>query len=643
MPETSRLTWRKKKTSALPTRRLLLFLVGLMLLSFSLPPFFNFPVLKFWLIPLGVIYLGLLAVSPRLWLYVLPFAAISVDLSPITGRSLYNEFDFLVLLTLANGLLFNRYRFEVYKPTMALAVVLFFLVFVALGYRDWSAFFAPPRAEMMSYHLSPHFSYMTLKGLLWGLLLVPMWGYLLGENKLRATQAFVIGMLISAILLAAGTLYDVLVAHNLLGQQITELQQKLALQSQFSTLQFSSKADAGFALLFTPALLYAVFQGNKMLRTAGMIGLGLIGSALILRADAVTLLWVVTAMVGYALLSVRTARQNAVSASIPRGPWYIAGLFLIASAAIAIQSSDRITADETPDGTTLPWQALATATDSSVFYITGNGVGQLPAKYLKTHPSQRSAAGSYAIAQGDAGQVIQLTGGDDVYLGQRVPVIAFTDYKIELQLRTKRNAVVELSLCELPVAIGHARCKTQTLRLRNNDGAFYTVTTPINSVEIGRRNFIGSHDTLLVLHSPTAGNTLEIDSVSLATDDFNLLGNGSFERGLDRWFHYAGDKRPPWIHATLLQRFVFELGLLGTASLLVIAGFVFRNLLQKRSTDSLNPVYAIAVLTILSYGLIADPIVAPRTAWLFWFFVGAGVAQLKRSPRKRASSGKPAI
>ncbi len=123
-----------------------MIVAGLVLLALALSPFFSFPWLQFWLLPLAAIYLFLLLVLPRLWLIVLPLATVGLDLTPFTGRLAYNELDLVFLVTLASGLLYGRYRFKVFAPNPASIVLLLYVVVLALGYSGWTVFCAAPRA-----------------------------------------------------------------------------------------------------------------------------------------------------------------------------------------------------------------------------------------------------------------------------------------------------------------------------------------------------------------------------------------------------------------------------------------------------------------------------------------------------------------
>ena len=122
---------------------------------------------------------------------------------------------------------------------------------------------------------------------------------------------------------------------------------------------------------------------------------------------------------------------------------------------------------------------------------------------------------------------------------------------------------------------------------------------------------------------------LEIDAVQFSADGFNLLRNGSFRDGLDYWFSYNDFSHLPWhVKNTFLQVW-FETGLLGLCLFLALLFFLGRAAWRPQSVDSLVPVYVTGVLTLCVFGLFGSPLDSVRVSWLFYFFLGSGLASLR--------------
>ena len=264
-----------------PAPRFIKLFLGLVLLVVALPPFLRFPWLDFWLVPVALLYLLLLLLLPRLWLIVLPLATVGLDITPFTGRFAYNELDLLFLLTIASELLFGRYRFGVFAPGAGTVALFLYLAVVVLGYSGWSFLAQPPRAETGNPYHSGVYAYKVVKGMFWGVALVPMWGYLLGVDKARAVNTLVTGFSCAALLLGLVVLWErvslgVVLDGSAWRQQLSsllDLTSSYRVTGLFSDMHTGGEALDGVVLLLLPVSLYAVLNGDKAtwLRLLGAI------------------------------------------------------------------------------------------------------------------------------------------------------------------------------------------------------------------------------------------------------------------------------------------------------------------------------------------------------------------------------------
>ena len=303
-----------------------MLLVGLVLLLLALPPFFDFPRLDFWLLPLAAIYLFLLFLMPRLWLIVLPLATVGLDITPWTGRFTYNELDLLFLVTLASGLLYGRYRFRVFAPSPAIIVLLLYLVVIALGYTGLIFFVLPPQAGLDNPYYGSEYAYKVLKGLVWGVSLVPMWGYLLAVNKQRAVNYLVIGMSLTAVLLGLIILWERGTLGVLLGgsawyhvvSSLLDLTSSYRVTGIFSDMHTGGEAIDGVLLLLLPATLYGVVYGRatwmRLLGAAGFMALAYVTLVGFTRATYAAF---VIGLACYGALTLWSRRTSGLSLPIP--------------------------------------------------------------------------------------------------------------------------------------------------------------------------------------------------------------------------------------------------------------------------------------------------------------------------------------
>jgi O-antigen ligase len=135
---------------------------------------------------------------------------------------------------------------------------------------------------------------------------------------------------------------------------------------------------------------------------------------------------------------------------------------------------------------------------------------------------------------------------------------------------------------------------------------------------------------------------IEIGSVALECDDYNMLRNAAFADGLDHWFYYSDFSRLPWNVKNLFLNIWFEIGGLGLVLFLTMLVLLGYTNFERHAPDSLLPVYTAGVVTLCLFGLFYSPLDSARVSWIFYFFIGAGLAKLRlaskslqTSPRKR--------
>ncbi|MFK8050861.1 MAG: hypothetical protein AB8B81_20715 [Halioglobus sp.] len=252
-----------------------------MILVLALPPFFQFPWLGFWLVPLAVLYFCLILLMPRAWLIVLPLATVGLDITPWTGRFAYNELDLLFLLTISSGLILGRYRFKVFAPNLALLVLLAYVLVASLRFTGWGALLIPPGEGASNPYYGVEYSYKVFKGMLWGILLVPMWGYLLAGDKRRSVYMLVIGVSAAALLLGLTVLWERGTLGILLGgaawyhvvNSLFDLSSSYRVTGIISDMHTGGEAIDGIILLFLPITLYGAIYGRvAWLRIFAAIG-----------------------------------------------------------------------------------------------------------------------------------------------------------------------------------------------------------------------------------------------------------------------------------------------------------------------------------------------------------------------------------
>jgi hypothetical protein len=739
--------------------RMVMLLVGLVILVVALPPFFDFPWLRFWLLPLAAIYLFLLMILPRLWLFALPLATVGLDIAPFTGRFIYNELDLVFLVTLASGLLSGRYRVMVFNPGPTTIVLFCYLVVIALGYSGWKYFLLTPGTEFDNPYYTSEYAYRAIKGMVWGIALVPMWGYQLAVDKPRSVNALVAGMSAAALLLGlivlwergtVGVMLSGLAWYHWLSS-LLDLSSSYRATGIFSSMHTGGEAFDGVVLLLLPATLYAATYGRAVwLRVLGALGLLTLAYVTLMGFTLATYCAFIIAIMLYAFFTFRARRSNGMSFSIPlvdtgvamavctlaavlayrfagshglasygvllalaygakrvqlppwtthvitglavlcvvfavsahiRGVWVeasfggalvialglvasyvcacrlfektgataeldrlflLAGIVLlpalIAFALAGYQINDRESraAGDLENRESL-WKNVISSSDDGVWRgLFGNGTGSFPGNYIKQYPEYVKNVGSFKITREQNRDVLRLVGGRDLKLGQRVSIDPYTNYTVNIHLRAEQGASFEIGLCERNlIYTGNVmpRCVFERLAFDATDGAFEQYSMEINSASIAEQGSLRRWPTVMTLNYDKPDSVVEIDAIDLSRDGFNILQNTSFKRGLDYWFPYSDFFHRPWhIQNTYLQVW-YESGWLGFGLLLVLVALLVQKNFQRHAHDSLLPAYTTGVLTICVFGLFGSPLEAARVSWMFYFFLAAGLANLRRQPR----------
>lgn len=741
-------------------------LAGLTLLVLALPPFFSFPWLEFWLLPLAAIYLFLLSVLPRLWLIVLPLATVGLDLAPITGRFAYNELDLVFLVTLASGLLYGRYRFKVFSLSLSIIVLFLYLLVIALSYSGWTFFVLPPRAAVDNPYYTSEYAYKVLKGTLWGVALVPMWGYLLAVDKRRAVNMLVTGMSFAVLVLGLivlwerGTLGVILNASAWyhLVSSLLDLSTSYRVTGIFSDMHTGGEAFDGVLLLLLPACLYAVtYPRETWRRLLGAIAVLILAYIALVGFTRATYATFAIALALYGALTLRSRYKNNIPTPIPLVTLSVTTLVALATAFIAYRTAGsyalasyaalvllayavvryghaswtRHLATATAAGLTalaihaqfnsrwvepsiakdlligvslpaiyvmvrrffgqsgqltevnrvlilvgillLPmifafalggyqindratrissdldtrenhWRRVIASDGTGIFRgLVGNGAGSFPGSYIGAHPETVQHVGSLSIASKGDRNILRMGGGQDLILGQRVSIEPYTTYTANVHLRADKAARMVISLCERNLIYASnfmPNCTRKILKFPATAGAFKKYTLEINSERVGLNGALWRWPTVMTIQYNKPDTVIEIDAIDLSSNGFNVLRNSSFKRGLDYWFPYNDFSHLPWhVKNTYLQTW-FESGWLGLGLFLTMIALLIRSNFKHHSYDSLTPMYTTGVLAICIFGLFGSPLDSARVSWIFFFFLGAGLARL-RVRRRAAVSGEP--
>jgi hypothetical protein len=217
-------------------------------------------------------------------------------------------------------------------------------------------------------------------------------------------------------------------------------------------------------------------------------------------------------------------------------------------------------------------------------------------------------------------------------MGQRLTVKPDVEYTLNVLLKAEKSGRLTFALCERNLIYAGnfiPRCTYAAIAIEPTDGKFELYTTQIASGSVGARGPSRRWPTLLALGYSGAGTVVEIDSIALEYEDYNMLRNGTFSDGLDYWFHYNDFSHLPWhVKNTFLQVW-FETGWFGLGLFMILVGMLLRANFKRHAYDSLVTVYTTGVVIICVFGIFASPLDSARVSWMFYFFLCAGLAKLR--------------
>ncbi len=147
------------------------------------------------------------------------------------------------------------------------------------------------------------------------------------------------------------------------------------------------------------------------------------------------------------------------------------------------------------------------------------------------------------------------------------------------------------------------------------------VETTIDATPLAERRGLWARPLKLALHSPAEGTVVDVTRIGLlAPNGDQMLSNGDFRDGLDRWF-FSTDIDPPWHIHNLAVAILFDQGWLGlSAWALLLAAAIHGG--ARRAWQGDRPAAALlaALTAFLISGSLNTLIDEPRFLFLLLVF-----------------------
>lgn len=589
-------------------------------------------VLALWAMPFArvalacgaALYVLLLSRYPQAWLVVVPALLPVLDLAPWSGRFFFDEFDLALLLTVAVGYWHHAAAPPVgerLQRGMALTLALFAvssLISLAVALFP----LAPLDPNSFSSYYSPYNALRVVKGLLWSLALLPI---LLGQVRagFAVGRLFSWGMVVGLAGLVLSVLWERAVFPGL-----TDFSRDFRVAGLISSMHTGGSHIEALLVLMLP-FLAAVMADRRGLGEFAFASVLLIGG---LYAMAVTYarggyaalgVASVVLAVGFALRGRRAAKWRAlpyILGSVVLGVWVLAPIIggQFAQGRIAESGRDA--------GVRLAhWEDALLARDEGLATeFFGMGLGRYPATYFYRHPgSGRPASFAYFMRDGEHG--LSLGAGTPVYVEQKVSIQGGAAYRLSVSGRSAvGKARLNVLLCERTFFDSFG-CQSATFDLA---GAWSEHQAGLAIANAGSRG----RPVTLSLENPSADSVAEVRRVSLLDPDgHEVVSNGDFSRGADRWFFSTFDHLP-WHIKNLWVALLFEQGWLGVMSFALLAVAALSGIGGRflRSGDMVSLSALAGFVGFMTVGAVDSLFDAPRLGLLF--FLTVCVASLRTVP-----------
>jgi hypothetical protein len=592
-----------------------------------------YPAAQFWLGIALLLFGAALWRWPWLWLAAVPAVLPVLDLTPWSGRTVLEAFDLFALV----GLGVAGLRLSGVKPARwpnAWIVAAFALLWVSwliamgLGFAPFAGTEAPQASShplMAAWHDG--------KGLLWALLAVPLLRrYRRWLGSTGASGLVLVGAVIGLAVVSATVVYE-RVAHVGLFDLVDDFR---------VTGPFASMHDGGayieayLAFGFPMLLVWILLTRDQRLRMLGVVLVPIAAYAMLVtfsRGGYGGL----AAGAGVVVLGLLVAGKRLPKARLA----LLLGLLAVVGVAaipalttgFAGERLARIGADL--QSRLAHWRhAVSLMNDSTLTMVFGEGFGRYPALYLFS-PRPREPAGTFEVLAEDTNAFLRLGKGEPVYLDQLVSVRARTGYRLTVRLRGEAvGAELSVPLCEKALLYSFT-CRWTRLT-PDTPGEWQTLTATVQTAEVGRGGRWPLGPVKLSLYNSGAGR-VDVDDVSFkAPDGRELVANGGFESGAERWL-FVTDQDLAWhIHEQFVETY-FAQGLLGLLATLLLSVAALTVLLPAIRAGRYEAVaFAGALAGFLSVGLLGSTVDAPRTAMLFYLGALAAALLIRGADGRRA-------
>jgi hypothetical protein len=580
-----------------------------------------------WLVGAGLLLYGAaLWRWASLWLAVVPAVLPAFDLAPWTGWIDVGEPDLAILVTI--GILTLRappcaadFRIRGLAAAALALTVLSCIAGVVMGLA-----MPGPLGGSDNPYLRPDNALRVAKGLVTALVLLPF----LRERLRRRPDALTwlgSGMTAGLTLVAAAAIVERALFPGLL-----DFSADYRVAATFSSMHVGGGYLDAYLAMALPFLLVFVIRP----RPAGVIALALLavgaGYALLATfaraAYAAASISIAVACLGWGRARRHQHNPTRISAVFPVLLLTVVAAAVGAGVVMPVMA-DRV-ARSLPDlaGRKADWtRGLGLRDPGLLSTLFGMGFGTYPRTVLARKPEGRFPT-NFVLGRDGGYRFISLSAGTPLYFGQKVSIEPDRVYRLFLGLRSPDSAgAVLTAVLGEKWLLYSGNCHSITLT-PETIGKWEDFGIPIATAGFGRPMLSEwlRRPVELSLVDLVPRTTIDIGHVRLLDPQGrDLLSNGGFSRGTERWY-FTDDDHLVWRIENQYLMIFFESGVLGLAAFVVLALAALLGAARGiRRGEPMAACVAASLVGFLVCGMSESVLDAPRLATLFYLIAFCGL------------------
>ncbi|MBS3964743.1 MAG: VanZ family protein [Methylomonas sp.] len=559
---------------------------------------------------------------------VLPALLPVMDFAPWTGRFFFDEFDLLLLTTLALAVLLplpviaQRKRHDIRDMLIIACFFLVLTISLMIGLLPMADF----DHNAFSNYYSNFNALRVAKGFIAALLLAPYFVRAFSDDLGR--RYFTAGMVLG--LMGTGMFA---VIERAVFPGIWDFATNYRINALFATMHTGGGHIESYLMLAMPLLAIGFVNesSGKLLKIVSLMAFALSLYALLVsfsRGGAIGFAVALPVLLAGLWWHGRARRMRSTRSLV----WLVLIVATTAFLALPVFKGElmqtRIDVTERDqDSRQHHWQTAIDMMDHGIItQVFGMGLGSFPRTFFwgnreNAHPASYRFGSEHSDRDGDT--YLALRGGDALFFGQYIALLPHHTYRLAMRVRSPDSATgLAVPICEKSLQYSF-HCVTVDIDVAA--GAWQSVERIFDSGSLGAASpdiaagFLTRPVQMALYNGNGPGKVVEIDDIRLtAVDapDVSLIANGDFSAGMDHWY-FSTEKHNPWHVFNVWVYVLFEMGWLGLLVFVSLLAYVYYRLVKALKHDVYAPVLLASFTGFLVVGFVDSPFDAPRLSFLF--------------------------